>query len=114
MKGLLFFTLSSIAISIMAYLGFWYAIAIVPFILAWFFQLKPSIGFVLGAASTFITWFIAMLFKDIPNNHLLSHKMAVMFHVHDFGLLIFIIATIGGLISGLSACSGALLLGKKS
>jgi hypothetical protein len=55
-----------------------------------------------------------MLVRDIPNNHLLSHKMAVMFHVHDFGLLIFIIASIGGIISGLAACSGALLFGKKS
>jgi len=114
MKGLLFFLISGISASVMAYFGLWYGIAIAPLVLAPIFQLKPSNGFVLGFSSTFITWFIAMLVRDIPNNHLLSHKMAVMFHVHDFGLLIFIIASIGGIISGLAACSGALLFGKKS
>lgn len=114
MKGLLFFLISGITASIIAYFGLWYGIAIAPFVLAPIFKLKPSNGFVLGFASAFMSWFIAMLVRDIPNNHLLSHKMAVMFHIHDFGLLIFIIASIGGLISGLSACSSTLLFVKKS
>lgn len=114
MKGLLFFLISGIAASFIGYFGLWYGIAIAPLILAPIFQIKPSNGFVLGFTSTFICWFIAMLVRDIPNNHLLSHKMAVMFHIHDFGLLIFTIASIGGIISGLAACSGALLFGKKA
>ncbi len=87
----------------------WWMIAVVPFGISLFMNMKGGTSFLAGFIGIASFWFVAVLMKDIPNDHILSGRMAVLFHLSDYGLLIFVVALLGGIVGGLSAWSGALL-----
>lgn len=91
----------------------WWMIAVVPFLLSAIMNLKGGVSFIAGFTGIAAFWFIAALIKDIPNDHLLSHRMAELFHLTDYALLIFVISFLGGMIGGLAAWAGALVRVKK-
>jgi hypothetical protein len=81
----------------------WWMIAVVPFTVAAF--MKPSRPFLTGFAGIAILWLVWILFKDIPNDHILSTRIAKVFNLPNYILLIALNIFIGGLIGGLSAWS---------
>ena len=87
----------------------WWMIAAVPFILAAAFNLTGGTSFIAGFLGIAVFWFIAVLMKDLPNDHILSRRMATLFHLADYGLLIFVISIVGGVVGGLSAWAGSLV-----
>lgn len=89
----------------------WWTIAIVPFIAALVMNRKGSTSFIAGFLGIALFWLVAMLIKDIPNEHILSRRMAAVFMLPSYGLLMLIVTILGGLIGGLSAWAGGLLRG---
>ena len=85
----------------------WWMIAVVPFGVALLLKMKDGMSFLGGFLGIAIFWFAAALYKDIPNQHILSKRMAELMHLNDYGLLIFVVSLIGGLVGGLAALSGS-------
>lgn len=90
----------------------WWSMALACFVMAVIMRPGNGIAFLAGFAGIFLFWLGTMVLKDIPNAHILSTKMAVLFHLPSYGLLMLVIALLGGLIGGLAALSGALIVDK--
>src|SRR5580658_3393397 len=85
----------------------WWMIAVVSFIVSLLITLKPGKAFLAGLVGIGIFWLVASLLHDVPNEHILSTRMAVVFHLPNYCLFILVTVFIGGLIGGLSALAGA-------
>lgn len=92
----------------------WWSIAVVTFVISHFAGHRPGRSFWSGFSSVGLCWLIAALWRDIPNNHILSTRMAALFHLPDYMLFIVVTVFVGALIGGLSAWAGALLAAKRS
>jgi hypothetical protein len=87
----------------------WWAAAIVAFVAALYAGKKPAQAFWSGFMAVFIVWVVLILFKTIPNNHILASRVAVLLHLPGWTILLFTTALIGGLVGGMSALSGFLV-----
>lgn len=87
----------------------WWMIAVVSFAVMLFMGLKPGKSFLAGFLGIAICWLIAALLHDIPNEHILSTRMASLFHLPGYGLFIAVTVFVGGLIGGLAALAGGLM-----
>ena len=90
----------------------WWMIAVVAFVVSIFIPLKPGKAFLAGFVGIGTFWLIACTIQDVPNEHILSTRMAALFHLPGYGLFIAVTVLIGGLLGGLSAWAGA-FFGKK-
>jgi hypothetical protein len=84
----------------------WWAAAIIAFVAAVYAGKKPGEAFLSGFFAVFIVWVVLALFKSVPNNHVLASRVAVLFHLPGWAILLILTAIIGGLVGGLSAISG--------
>ena len=110
---------SVISVCLMALLSFtiglftflpWYSFVIVVGIVATAIHQKPLLSFLSGFFALFILWVVLALLKDIPNNHILSTKVAEILPLNgSYLLLTFITGLIGGLIGGFGALTGSYL-----
>jgi hypothetical protein len=87
----------------------WWLIAVVAFLVALLSGLRPGKAFLAGFAGIALFWFVASLLRDIPNDHILSQRMAVLFfkkpsYFGFIGLSVFL----GGLVGGMAGWTGAL------
>ncbi|MDP9076216.1 MAG: hypothetical protein M3O71_02235 [Bacteroidota bacterium] len=87
----------------------WWVVAIAAFLPALFIGKTPARSFWSGFAGVFIVWTILALFKTVPNDNMLAKRMAGLFHLPNWVLLLIITALIGGIVGGMSALSGVLL-----
>lgn len=87
----------------------WWMVSVVSFLVSALIQQKPGRSFLTGFLAIAILWLGYALYKDIPNQHILSARMAQLFSLPGYGLYILILVLIGGLVGGISAWSGALL-----
>lgn len=94
---------------IAGYITPWWAAAIIAFVAALYAGKKPAQAFWSGFGAVFIVWVVLALFKSIPNNHILASRVATLFHLPHWSLLLFVTALIGGLVGGMSALSGFLV-----
>jgi len=62
-----------------------------------------------GFGAVFIVWVVLALIKSIPNNQILVKRVAGMFQLPNWLLILLLTAIIGGLLGGLSAWSGMLV-----
>jgi len=83
----------------------WWMIAVVSFLVV--VIRKPKKAFWSGFAGIALLWLIAILFHDIPNDHILSTRMAGLFSLPNSILFIIVNILIGGLVGGMAACSAA-------
>ena len=90
----------------------WWTIAIACFAVSFFSGQRPGRAFLMGFTGIAIFWLAVALMHDIANQHILSTKMAALFHLPNYALFICVTVFIGGLVGGLSAWSGALLIPK--
>lgn len=86
----------------------WWSIAIVSFFVGLLSNLSPGKAFLAGFLGIAIFWLIMVLCKDIPNNHILSQRMAMVFKLPNYFLFILVTVVIGGLVGGFAAWSGGL------
>jgi hypothetical protein len=84
----------------------WWAVAIIAFVAAAFFGVKSRQAFWSGFGAVFLVWVIIALFKSLPNNHILAARVAALFKLPHWLVLLVITAFIGGLVGGLAALSG--------
>jgi hypothetical protein len=86
----------------------WWMIAIIAFAAAYIASKKPGMSFLSGFAGVFIAWTVLALLKSIPNDNILAGRVAKLFQLPNWILLLLVTALIGGLVGGLAALSGAL------
>lgn len=87
----------------------WWAVAIIAFVASLYAGKKPAQAFWSGFGAVFIVWVVLCLVKSIPNDHILAARMATLFGLPHWTLLLFVTALVGGLIGGMSALSGFLV-----
>src|SRR5665213_376191 len=87
----------------------WWTLAIVAFFAAFFVGKTSGKSFLAGFGGVFTAWTILALMKTIPNNNILARRVATMFALPHWILLLLLTALIGGLVGGMAALSGFLL-----
>ncbi len=86
----------------------WWIIGLVTLSAGLLAGLKPGKAFLSGFLAISLFWLVAALFRDIPNDHILSQRMAILFFKKpSFPLFLIVIAIIGGLVGGLCSLTGA-------
>lgn len=109
MKFFLGLILIALLSAVGAYYLPWWVIAVVCFVVSLIMAQKPGRSFLMGFLGIAIFWLDAAMMHDAPNQHILSRKMAVLFHLPNYVLFVCVTVLIGGLVGGFSAWAGALL-----
>jgi len=107
------------ALLLTALLGFaaplyfaWWSFAITSLVVALAIHQKPLKAFIAGFLGVFLLWALHAMFLDNANDHLLSGKVALILPLNgSYGLLIFITAFLGGLVSAFAALTGSFARG---
>lgn len=87
----------------------WWAIAIIAFVAA-FYAGKTSVqAFWSGFFAIAASWLILILFKTVPNNHILADRVAKMLQLSNWILVMVITQLIGGVVGGMASLSGLLV-----
>ena len=89
----------------------WWVAVIITFAASFYFGNKPGIAFISGFGGMAIAWIIMALIKSIPNDNLLATRVAHLFFLPNWIVLLLVTALIGGLIGGMAALSGTLVKG---
>lgn len=87
----------------------WWTAAIVAILVGYFSGLSAGKAFLAGFMGIGLLWLGFVLWRDIPNEHLLASRMAALLHIGSYAVFDFVTALLGGLIGGLAAWSGSLL-----
>lgn len=95
----LLFVLSLGSLFVLPWWGTWF----VGFIIVLLLPLSRLASFTSGFLAGFLSWLLAILYADILNDHILSKKLAILFQLPSFVLLILVNALIGGLLAGSGA-----------
>ncbi|MBN9483737.1 MAG: hypothetical protein BGO70_09040 [Bacteroidetes bacterium 43-93] len=106
--------LSIFSISVLAGIATWFfpwwMIAVCAFIIPVLLNLGAGKGFVSGALGIMLLWLVVILMRDIPNQHILSSKMAtIILGSPNYTVFILITIVLGGLIGGLSGLTAGLM-----
>jgi hypothetical protein len=109
MKNLLHIILTVVLAGIATWFLPWWMIAVIPFVLAIALQLRPGSAFALSAIGICLLWLVVILMRDIPNDHILSSRMAKLFSLPGSFLFIIVTLFVGGLVAGLAGWAGALM-----
>jgi hypothetical protein len=92
----------------------WWSIAIAAFVIALLVHQKAGKAFIAGFLGVFLLWGILALMRDIPNDSLLSKKIAEILPLGGSTVLLIVItAFIGALVAGFGAMSGSYLRSSK-
>ncbi len=92
-----------------AYFLPWWSVAVVCFLAAMFMKQSGGRAFLMGFCGVGLQWLTIALLSDVANDHILSSRMASLFHLPSYVLFIAVTVFIGGLVGGLAALAGALL-----
>jgi len=87
----------------------WWMVAVISFLAALIIGKTAGRSFFSGFAAIFIVWTVLALFKSMPNDNMLAKRVATMFMLPNWILLLLVTALVGGLVGGMSALSGVLL-----
>jgi hypothetical protein len=87
----------------------WWAAAVIAFLAALYWGKTSGKAFWSGFTALFIAWVILALIKTIPNENSLATRVAHLFHLPNWILLLLATAFIGGLVGGMAALSGVLV-----
>jgi len=91
----------------------WWTIALAAFVSVLVIPLASGRAFLAGSLGVFLLWFLLALWIDVKNQHILSKKIAEIFHLGGSSFAIILVtAFIGSLVGGLGALSASFLKGK--
>ena len=89
----------------------WWGFAITSLLVGLAIRQKPWQSFLAGFAGMFLLWVVLAILKDLPNDHLLSTKVAQILPLKgSYILLILLTGIISGLVGGLSSLTGSYAL----
>lgn len=83
----------------------WWSMAIAAFAVSLLLFTRGASAFFAGFIAIFLLWSLKSYFIDVANQQLLSLKIAELFSVTPF-LLIIITGTIGGIVGGFASLTG--------
>ncbi len=116
MKKFLLNVLIGIPICYLAqwYIPYWWIFAVVTFIISSVMPYSSGVrSFFGGLLIVFVAWMMLYLIQDMPNNSVMSNKMANLFSLkNNYGLFV-LASLIMGLIAGLTSLSAFFLRKKK-
>ncbi len=93
----------------------WWAIAIAAFIVSLSIHQPPLKSFITGFVSLLLLWGGLAWWIDAKNEHILSHKIAMLLSLGGSSfIMIFLTALIGALIGGFAALAGSYARGNKT
>ena len=109
MKFFVFILLTAL-LSYAAHLFFpWWVIAIAGFVVAFAIPLKAGLSFLAAFIALFLLWAGLSYSISAPNDHLLAHKISILFVKADNPLLLIAVTgLIAGLVGGLGSLTGRL------
>lgn len=87
----------------------WWVLAIIAVVAGYICNKKPGRSFLAGFVAIFIAWTILALMKSLPNDNMLAARVATLFQLPNWILLLLVTGVIGGLVGGMAALSGALV-----
>lgn len=87
----------------------WWSDLAVAFIIIFILPLRPLRAFVAGALGVGICWAVLAFIADYGNEHILSTKMAVLFQLPRYWLMIAVTALIGCITGGLGGLAAGIL-----
>lgn len=92
----------------------WWSFVACALIVAVAIPQKPWKAFVSGFTALFILWIVLACLADIPNEHLLSKKVAEIIPLGgSYIALILVTGLVGGLVAGLGALTGSYIRQQK-
>lgn len=94
---------------ISAYILPWWAACIIAFGAAVLLGKTSKQAFWSGFAGLGLAWLALALLKNFPNEHILATRVAHLFQLPHWSLLLLVTVLIGGLVGGMSALSGLLV-----
>jgi len=87
----------------------WWGVAVAAVLVGYAVRQRPIVAALTGFVGVFLVWVTHAAWIDHANQGLLSHRIAMLLPLQgNTVLLILITGTVGGLVGGLSALSGAL------
>jgi hypothetical protein len=110
MKLLLSILLIALLAGIAEWFAPWWSLAAAAAMVAFLLKLRPGKAFLAGFLGIGLLWLGFVLWRDIPNGHILSERLAKLFKLPNHTLFIVVTAVLGGLLGGLSAWAGAQLV----
>lgn len=88
----------------------WWSIAVVAFLVALLLQQRIGYSFLSGFVGVFLCWAFIEIWIDIKNDHVLSYKIADLFHLAGSSALLIVVSSfIGALVGGFAAVAGSSL-----
>lgn len=101
--------IACLLVSLVSFLP-WYSFVVVAFLIAIVAKQQPFKSFLSGFIALFLLWVIWSLIKDIPNQHILSTKVANILPLKgNVTLLVIITGLVGGLLGGFGALTGSFI-----
>ncbi len=85
----------------------WWSMAAVCFLVAVLTRNSPGRSFLTGSAGAGLLWLVVACMKDMSNEHILSSRMASLFHLPGCNMFIMVTVLVGALVGGLASLSGA-------
>ena len=91
------------------YLPWWWIIAITGFVVAFAIPQKAGLSFLAGFIALFFLWAGQSFWMSAANDHILAHKISILFLKADNPFLpIAVTGLIGGLVAGFGSLTGRL------
>jgi hypothetical protein len=87
----------------------WWIVIVSALIVSFIFTLAPAQAFFSGFTAIFVLWLTIALFRDFNNAHILSSRMAQLFHLPHYSLYLVVSAMAGGLMAACTALSMCLI-----
>lgn len=87
-------------------LPIWWVFILVVGICGYFLPREKSRSFLIGFIAIFTLWLGYAMFIDQQNEHILSHRIILLFHLPNSFSLIVITSILGGIIGGIASWTG--------
>lgn len=87
----------------------WWTAILVAAIVGFLSGLRPGNAFLAGFAGLGLMWLLVFLWRDIPNQQILSERMGRLFGLPSHFFFLLVTVLIGSLLGGLGSWSTALL-----
>lgn len=84
----------------------WWIIIVISFATCGIIGKTGSIAFWQSFTAIFLLWIGYALFKTIPNDNLLASRVAIMFKVNIWWIMLIITGLLSGLVAGISGYCG--------
>lgn len=105
------FVLKIIAIALLCWIAQyylpWWVVGIIPFLVEAILPSEKGYPFFTGFYGVFLLWFIYALVLDMQSGSILTNKIAGVFFLPQWSIVVVMIAgIIGGIVGGLGSLSG--------